>query len=163
MLNTWLEIIAIKWNLKNKDILEIGIGGDEKPSGSYRYFGEGNNWTTMDINPKWKPDIIGDITNNSIKDNSYDLVIMTQTLEHIWDFKKAIEELHRITRKYVLLDCPWMWGFHRDIVREETPTHEWDDYWRISPSALYKLLKDIGFKNVIIKFKEYLTLCIAEK
>ena len=30
-------------------ILEIGIDGDEKPSGNYKFFGKGNKWKTHAI------------------------------------------------------------------------------------------------------------------
>ena len=43
-LNIYLEQVAMRLGLKDKDILEIGIAGDEKPSGSYKFFGKGNNW-----------------------------------------------------------------------------------------------------------------------
>lgn len=163
-LNIHLEKLAMDLNLKDKDILEVGIAGDDKPSGSYKFFGEGNTWTTADIEPLWSPDILCDISNcPQIVNNSYDLVIMTQAMEHIWDFKKAIEELYRITRKYLIIDCPWMFPYHYDKVRPLTDWREWDDYWRISPSAMTKLLREAGFKEIKIIADDEFTLCLAEK
>lgn len=161
--NTWLEQIAMGLNLQDKDILEIGIAGDPKPSGSHQFFGEGNRWKTMDINPKWAPDIVDDITRAKTKDNSFDLIIMTQTLEHIWDYDQALKNLHRITRKHIIVDCPWMYPFHQDAIRSEEDGLKWDDYWRFSPSAMYKLLTNIGFKKVKVFFDKLDVLCLAEK
>ncbi len=159
-----LEQIAMELNLKEKDILEVGIAGDDKPSGSYKFFGEGNTWTTADIEPMWKPDILCDISNcPQIVANSYDLVIMTQALEHIWDYKGAMENLYRITRKYLIIDCPWMFPFHHDKVREAKTYADWDDYWRFSPTTMWRLLKGVGFKEVKIIGEQEFTLCLAEK
>ena len=163
-LNIQLEQIAIGLNLKDKDILEVGIAGDDKPSGSYRFFGEGNTWTTADVEPRWNPDVLCDISNcPQILDNSYDLVIMTQALEHIWDYKKAMENLCRITRKYLIIDCPWMFPFHHDNVRPAIDWRDWDDYWRFSPSAMHRLLGEVGFKKIKIITDNEFTLCLAEK
>jgi|TARA_Y100000296_G_C5174026_1_gene258968 SAM-dependent methyltransferase len=160
--NVFLEKIAIELNPIDWDILEIGIAGDEKPSGSYRFFGKNNKWTTMDINPKWKPDIVGDITNNQIPDNAYDLVIMTQTLEHIWDYEKAIKEIYRVCKRYAIIDCPFHCAFHQDNQRQK-PWQEWDDYWRHTPAAMNKLLLNAGFKGVDLEFRHEVILCLATK
>lgn len=161
-LDAWMEGYAIRLNLVADDILEIGIAGDEKPSGHYKFFGEGNNWTTMDIEAKWKPDIVADITNNNIPSNSYDLVIMTQAIEHIWDYKKALSEIYRITRKYALIDSPFMYPFHQDTQRSRDWS-EWDDYRRFTPAGLRKELLEAGFKKVDTNFANEIVLCLAEK
>jgi len=162
-LNVWLEAIAIRLNLREKKILEVGIAGDEKPSGSYKFFGEGNDWKTLDKNSKWEPDIVADITNSEIPDDFYDLVIMTQALEHIWDYKKALSEINRITKEYAIIDCPFKYVFHQDTIRKNQPWWEWDDYWRFTPSAFKKLLQEAGFKEVEINFNEELTLALCKK
>jgi len=161
-LNANLEAYAVKLNPSGWSILEIGIAGDEKPSGSYKFFGQGNKWTTLDINSKWNPDIVADITKSGIQDNEYDLVIMTQTLEHIWDYKKALSEIYRITKKWAIIDCPFMFPFHQDLQRQKE-WQEWDDYWRFTPAAMNKLLLEVGFKEIDIKFNEMVTICVAQK
>ena len=161
-LNSVLERYAVKLSPSGWNILEIGIAGDEKPSGSYKFFGQGNKWTTLDKEAKWKPDIVADITNNKIPDNEYDLVIMTQTLEHIWDYKKALSEINRITKKWAIVDCPFMYPFHQDNQRI-CEWQEWDDYWRFTPATMNRLLKEVGFKEIDIKFNEIVTICVANK
>ena len=161
-LNAWLESYAVRWNLQDKNILEIGIAGDEKPSGSHKYFGKGNRWTTLDKESKWKPDILVDITKNKIPDNTFDLVIMVQTLEHIWDYKKALSEIYRITKDKVIIDCPFMYEFHQDKLRPVDWQYS-DDYWRFTPAAMNRLLEEVGFKKVDILFRQINTLCLAEK
>ena len=160
-LNVWLEKTAVNLNLQGKKILEIGIGGDEKPSGSYKFFGKGNEWKTMDKNPKWKPDITADITDNDLTDNSYDLVIMTQTLEHIWDYRKALSEIYRITSNYAIVDCPFLLPVHQDFIRKDDK--EWDDYWRFTPYALKRLLEEAGFKVLDLSFNELNNQILCQK
>lgn len=161
-INVWLEGIAVKLNLQGKRILEIGIAGDEKPSGSYKFFGKGNDWTTMDINPKWSSDIVADICDNDISDNSYDLVIMTQTLEHIWDYKAALKNIHRITKQYAIIDCPFQVNFHQDKIRKGVSWKEWEDFWRFTPAAFKRLLEEAGFKKVDISFNRLDTIAVCE-
>lgn len=40
------------------------------------------------------------------KDNSFDLVLSTEVLEHLEDPKKALREIFRVSRKYVVLSVP---------------------------------------------------------
>ena len=162
VLNASLEKIAMSMNLENKSILEIGIAGDDKPSGSYQFFGKGNKWTTVDKNPKWGPDFVDDITQSNFKDNEFDLVIMTQTLEHIWDYNKALSELYRITSDYLIIDCPFLYEFHQDYLRP-CSWEEWDDYWRFTPAAFRKLLLGAGFKTVNVTFSNENTLAVCRK
>ena len=51
------------------------------------------------------------ITNETVydlqhSDNSFDLVIMLEVLEHLEDYQKAIGELCRVSSKYVLISVP---------------------------------------------------------
>jgi 2-polyprenyl-3-methyl-5-hydroxy-6-metoxy-1,4-benzoquinol methylase len=48
----------------------------------------------------------GDIYNLPYKANSFDLIICTEVLEHLEDPKKALEELRRVTKKYLILSVP---------------------------------------------------------
>lgn len=162
-LNSWLEGIAMKLNFKDKDILEIGIAGDDKPSGSYKFFGEGNRWSTMDKEKKWEPDYIQDITEPFLEDNSFDVVIMTQALEHIWNYKDALKSIYNITRDYAIIDCPFMYKFHQDVFRQDLPWDQWDDYHRLTPAGFKKALKEAGFEEVEIVFNDLNTLAVCRK
>jgi|TARA_Y100000310_G_scaffold177773_1_gene177779 SAM-dependent methyltransferase len=151
---------ADQLKLKDAEILDIGTAGDElrpdgKPGGNYRFFGEGNKYRTMDVDPVFKPDTVGDICNMPMFDESYDLIICSQTLEHVWDFKKAIKEIHRVTRRYAIIDCPFIYPYH--------PEKEFGDYWRFSITALEKLAKEAGFKKVEMLDMGILTIGLMEK
>lgn len=119
--------------------LEIGIAGDEKPSGNFKYFGKGNIWKTLDYLPELKPDYVADITDTKMPDAEWDLIICSQTLEHVFDFKKAISEIYRMLKVdgFAILDCPFEYPYHGEA--------GFDDYWRMTDTALCKLAREAGF------------------
>jgi ubiquinone/menaquinone biosynthesis C-methylase UbiE len=48
----------------------------------------------------------GDIYALPYKDNSFEVIVCTEVLEHLEDPKKALEELKRVTKKYVVVSVP---------------------------------------------------------
>ena len=48
----------------------------------------------------------GDIYKLPYKDNSFDVIICTEVLEHLDDPIRALQELRRVTKKYVILSVP---------------------------------------------------------
>lgn len=127
---------------KGWKILEVGTDGDEKPSGNFKYFGLGNEWKTLDYLPDLQPDFVADITDTKLPKDEWDLIICSQTLEHVFDFKKAIKEIHRMLKKggYAILDSPWEYPYHG--------VAGYGDYWRISDTALVRLAEEIGFETI---------------
>lgn len=49
----------------------------------------------------------GDITNIELPNNSYDLVVALEILEHLENQEVALKELKRVTKKYCLISVPW--------------------------------------------------------
>jgi ubiquinone/menaquinone biosynthesis C-methylase UbiE len=49
---------------------------------------------------------VGNIYDIPFKDNSFDLVVCSEVLEHLTEPKKALSELHRVSSQYVLLSVP---------------------------------------------------------
>ena len=88
---------------------------------------------------------------------------MVETLEHIWDFRKALSEICRISKKYAIINCPFNYAFHQDVIRDKVHWGNWDDYWRFTPAAFKKLLLEAGFKKVDVIFNNLFTLTICEK
>ena len=85
--------------------------------------------TTVDNNPAWEPDIVADAHKLPLDDNSYDVVSLTEILEHVEDDKRCLLEAYRVARKKVVVTVPWeeMWaeGYGKfknpDHVRYYTP------------------------------------------
>lgn len=138
------------------NILDVGIAGDPKPSSNYKFFGKGNNFKTLDKLPFVEPDYVMDICETDFGDNEWDIVICSQTLEHIWDYKKALKEICRIAKKWAIIDIPFAYEWH--------PDPSFDDYWRFTPSAFTKLLKEAGFSDVdVSKSDNLLTTALCKK
>lgn len=96
--------LAIRLNPKS--ILEIGIGNKTTINYLKNY---GFKVTSCDFDESLNPDICSDIRDLVIQNNSFDLVIACEVLEHIpWhEVEKALSELHRVSSKYVLLSIPY--------------------------------------------------------
>lgn len=48
----------------------------------------------------------GDIENLNFKDNSFETVVCTHTLEHVQNFDRAVAELRRVTKKRLIIVVP---------------------------------------------------------
>lgn len=104
--NYWHQIVAIR-DASPKSLLEIGKGNGIV-GGVLR--GLGVEVTTLDIDERLRPDIVGSVTQIPCGDASYDLVLAAEILEHVQyeDFLIALREIHRVTRNgaYITLPAP---------------------------------------------------------
>lgn len=87
-------------------VLEVGVGNRIVSDYLKRF---GIPVTTCDVDPALEPDRIGDIRNLPFPDQSFDIVIAFEVLEHLpfGDFRKALAELKRVSRDAVLLSLPY--------------------------------------------------------
>jgi len=113
--NYYRELIQIAKLTKPNKILDVGCGEGEtivklKQSKIGKTLeGIDNSQDALKIGRKIYPGINikdGDIYKLPYKDNSFDLVICTEVLEHLDNPKKALAELRRISSKYILLSVP---------------------------------------------------------
>jgi len=128
--------------IKNKKILEIGSG--KRVNGKYIYsekcfFQKSNKFITSDINQLYGHKIV-DITAINYK-NKYDLILCLNVLEHIFNVKKAIDNMYKLVKKggLIVIYVPVFYPLH----------DEPNDYWRITINSFNKLLKK--FKKVDIR------------
>ncbi|RKY08092.1 MAG: methyltransferase type 11 [Planctomycetota bacterium] len=94
-------------SLKPKNLLEVGIGNKTVSN----YLKDRNMAvTTCDIDSGLNPDYIADIRKLPFEDNSYDVVMACEIIEHLpWDqLDEILTELHRVTSKYVLISVPYL-------------------------------------------------------
>lgn len=92
--------------LKPNNVLEIGIGNKTV----LNYLKQnGVKIETCDFDKELEPDYVADIRDLPFEDNSYDVVMACEVLEHIpWkDVDKALSQLHRISKKYVIISIPY--------------------------------------------------------
>ena len=101
--------------LKPVKVLDVGCGEgftlkklEEKRIGKKN---EGIDYSidAIKIGKKIYPDLNlsrGDIYKLDFSDNEFDLVICTEVLEHLEFPEKAVEELKRVSRKYIVFSVP---------------------------------------------------------
>jgi ubiquinone/menaquinone biosynthesis C-methylase UbiE len=104
--NSYFVQIKSVIELKPQTVLEIGKGRGVVANylKSHKI-----NVKTLDINKKLKPDFLGNVRKIPIKDNSFDVVLCSQVLEHLpfSDFEKSLREIHRVTKRYCVLSLPY--------------------------------------------------------
>ncbi|MBX4210347.1 class I SAM-dependent methyltransferase [Candidatus Parcubacteria bacterium] len=125
--------------------------------------------TTLDNKKEYKPDVLADVLKMPLPDNSFDMVLICEVLEHLpfEDFEKAMKEIYRVTKSHVLFSSP---DVRRVIgasiklpflktkeISLRFPTfttnipaqvghHQWEMGKReFSPKRFRKILEDIGF------------------
>jgi SAM-dependent methyltransferase len=100
----WNQITELT-KLGSTSILEIGIGN----SFVFNYLKKkGYGITSVDIDARLKPNIIGTVVALPFFDSSFDVVACFEVLEHLpySTFLPTLRELHRVSRKYLLLSLP---------------------------------------------------------
>jgi SAM-dependent methyltransferase len=101
-----------------------------------------------DIQPGPGVDRIEDVHHLSFDDQSVGTVLSFETLEHVADPIRAVQEMHRVLRPGGVLAISSLMFF---------PIHEhpWD-YWRFTPEGFEKLLDPFESKLVIAQGCSYL-------
>ncbi len=110
--NTLIEIIK---NLSIENILDVGCGEGftlamlQKNNFGKNLEGIDCSDVAIKIGKDLFPEITmktGDVYNLPYEDNSFDLVICTEVLEHLEDPKRALQEIMRVSKKYCLFSVP---------------------------------------------------------
>lgn len=93
--------------------------------------------------------IVADLTNApQIPDDTFDCVVLPQTLQFIYDHQAAVRTLHRILRPggTVLASLPFI-----EVV-SGTDMERWGEYWRYTSVAARRLFADVfGEENVEVR------------
>ncbi len=100
--------------------------------------------------------VIGDITKSlPFKDNDFDSVYLGEIIEHLWEPKKLLEEVHRILKKggVVIIDTPHVYAFLRMLrffIIGRDFLGDLDHKIFFTPSALKNLLEKCNFEIIDI-------------
>lgn len=74
----------------------------------------------------------------------FDVVYNHTSLEHIWDFRTAFQNLCMMSRDTLVVVVPWLQPLHAD----------YGDYWRFSPAAVVKLCEENGMTPLHVSWNE---------
>lgn len=96
---------------------------------------------TSDVNQfDGYPDIIDDICDTKLEKDYYDAVICNSVLEHVYDPKKAVENIYQIIKKdgHFIGQAPFLYWYHapKDL--------KFQDYFRFSRDGLIYLFRDFS-------------------
>ncbi len=112
-------------------------------------FGKATKSDILDINKNNnKANIYGDLRKlNDVKDNSYDCIILTQVLQFIDEYEKAIQECERILKPggFLLATVP-------SLSRVDVASGIENDFWRWTPTgAKFVFSKYFKNKNLVVE------------
>lgn len=133
---------------ENKTILDIGGGLRVSKKSGNRYdpsrewivpLLERAKYKIMDPVPDYAPDIVGDIHQIPLKDDSEDVIICLAVLEHVENPFQAVKEMHRVLKAggSCFVYVPFLYYYHAQ-------TGYYKDYWRFTKDALPLLFKDFS-------------------
>lgn len=89
-----------------KKILEIGKGNGLISDYLKK---SGFDVTTFDFDKDLNPDIVGDAREINLPENSFDIIIAFEILEHIPfnEVENVLEKINKITKKYAIISLPY--------------------------------------------------------
>lgn len=118
--------------------IALDVGG---AGGRYRDLIICDKYYTVDIQPSFRPTIVADAHAIPIANERFDLILLTEVLEHCYAPQKAVNEIHRILKRggFLILSVPLIHELHASP----------NDYYRFTDSALEYLLRD--FSKVTIE------------
>ncbi len=101
----WFQIESV-FETKARKVLEVGVGN--KTVSDYLEK-TGLQVTTCDFAADLKPDVLADVRDLPFEDNAFDTVLCCEVLEHIPfdDFAKALSQLNRVSRKWIIISLPY--------------------------------------------------------
>ena len=142
ILRRYLEI-AIPY--MKGSLLDAGCGMQR-----YKDIFKFETYTGIEINPRFNPDVVGDLRAMPFCDSKFDSILNNQVLEHVDDIDKVFSEFYRVLKPggFLCVTIPFIARLH------EEPR----DYWRISEYGLRYLMNKHNFREIsIINMGGFLT------
>ena len=130
--------------MKGKTLSVLDIGSHDI-HGNYNYRSiftdKGHSYTGADLEAGENVDVIMEQYNLPFNDNSFDIVISGQTMEHVEDLHKFIIEAVRVLKVNGLMCmvAPTSFPYHAHPI----------DCWRFFPDGMAFLMRDIAKLEVV--------------
>jgi len=126
-------------NIKFKKVLFVGAGGRLEKITRENLECE---LITIDFDPIRSPTYIMSVEDMSFDNETFDLILMLEVLEHVENPFNASKELYRVLKKdgILIVSTPFIFGIH------DAPV----DYWRFTKFGLkniFKLFKDVKIEE----------------
>ena len=141
-------IIVSAKNYAKGELIDLGCGIKpyEAIFSKYisNYFGVDHHQTAnKNYADSTKADLYVDCTNTGLKSESYDTLLSTQVMEHIYDTDKYLDECYRLLKKngYGIFTVPFFWQLHSEPY----------DYFRFTYYGLERLFSAKKFQIVKIE------------
>lgn len=118
-------------------ILELGSGRADLGTDAYSMrglFDDTNEFVQSDVVPDYGH-VVVDVTSMEF-DQEFDVVLCTSVLEHVYDWRLAVERIHRALKPggKAVISVPYLFPYH----------DEPHDFWRFSEHALRRMLADFS-------------------
>ncbi len=125
----------------NEQVLTIGASGEVHELLAAYAKQQEFSVTSFDIDQKYQPDLLGDICTYDFGDRKYDVIVLSEVLEHVHSPHLAIRNIHGLLQPggRLILTVPFIFPIH------ERP----HDYFRYTRYGLEFLLSE--FKDVQIR------------
>lgn len=123
------------------DVLSVGAGGEVNQL--LKGFAEKNRFDVLsfDIDPSRGPDLIGDICSYDFGGRQFDVIVMSEVLEHLHSPHLGIKNIYAALKENgrLLLTTPFILPLH------DRPT----DYYRFTRYGLAYLLREFRAVNIV--------------
>lgn len=125
---------------KEKDILDIGGGFRfQKELKKYQSLFKKSNYRVLDKETSYQPDILGNVCQMPLPDESVEAIICKAVLEHINEPQKAVKEMYRILKKggKCFVYVPFLYPYH---------AHQgvYKDYYRYTQDGVKYLFREFS-------------------
>jgi hypothetical protein len=141
-------------HLYDGNVINVSAWEDKDKNGNYykSYFPNATNYyisnfgTDQGVLQGSKNEFFIDLTAplDSQFINKFSLVFNHTTLEHVFEFRTAFDNLCTMTSDSVMIVVPWLQQLHAT----------YGDYWRFSPQALVKLFEKNDMKTIYLSWTE---------
>ena|ERR1043165_2683202 len=126
----------------NERVLTVGAAGDVHKLLVEHAQQQAFSVTSFDIDQKYQPDILGDICTYEFGERTYDVVVLSEVLEHVHSPHLAIKNIYRLLGNggRLILTAPFIFPIH------ERP-HDYFRYTRYGLEFLLSEFKDVNIRE----------------